>query len=353
MITYDLLISMRDHEAGTPEYTAIQKKIITQAITLNYDHGFIFYSESEFLYPYPKNKTIAAVDIINLFALLEQTRITQLAFNHMEFTSDSLSALAKGLKSNRTITHVNIMTALKTGYSGALHVDLTSIENLADALKTNNTICTLNLSCNHIATQSAIAFARALTTNHTLTYLDLSSNVITDAILTELILIFQSNKTLSYLDISGNGLDVIKCILPFITKIDSNLRLVFGEYNTQDADIDQLISFIENINDRFLPSLILTQFTPVSHQARVRFEQAMIQHIESIQYRAAIVQNALQPLLPNVITDLINRYDTNLLPSRTSLSPSSSSLSYGSKNTHAAPHQQKMEDSPKLKGPKK
>ena len=106
-----------------------------------------------------------------------------------------LLLLAEMLKTNRTLTSVNLS-----------YNELTDIfvRDLAEALITNHTLTVLNLSGNKITNIGAQALSKMLKTNETLIHLHLSRNKITDIGVQVLAEMLKINKTLTYLDLSVN-----------------------------------------------------------------------------------------------------------------------------------------------------
>ncbi|KAG0275391.1 hypothetical protein BGZ97_010305, partial [Linnemannia gamsii] len=81
-----------------------------------------------------------------------------------------------------------------------------AIGRLAEALKTNSTLITLNLEGNSIGDDGAKALSEALKTNSTLTTLDLGSNSIRDDGAKALAEALKTNSTLTTLKLQGNSI---------------------------------------------------------------------------------------------------------------------------------------------------
>jgi hypothetical protein len=93
----------------------------------------------------------------------------ELALAHNSIKEKEVGILAEALKTNSTLTTLNLYKS-SIGSDGA--------KALAEALKTNSTLTTLDLQRSSIGDDGAKALAEALKTNSTLTTLDLSWNSI-------------------------------------------------------------------------------------------------------------------------------------------------------------------------------
>ncbi|CAO3568867.1 unnamed protein product [Mortierella alpina] len=107
-----------------------------------------------------------------------------------------LGLLADMLKTNSTLATLNL-DSNTVGDDGA--------KVLAEALKTNSTLTTLNLPYNSIGDDGAKALAEALETNKTLTILNLESNAIAYDGINALAEMLKTNKTLNALDLHWNS----------------------------------------------------------------------------------------------------------------------------------------------------
>ena len=139
-------------------------------------------------------------------------------------------ALAEALKSNTTLTNLNISYNY-FGISGAIA--------LAEALKSNTTLTKLNISENKIGDSGAIAIATALKSNTTLTTLDISWNNIGDAGATALANMLKVNISLTNLNISYNqigdeGATAIAAALKYNTTL-TNLNINYNQIGDKGA----------------------------------------------------------------------------------------------------------------------
>ncbi|KAG0014464.1 hypothetical protein BGZ82_001746 [Podila clonocystis] len=108
-----------------------------------------------------------------------------------------IGKLAEALKTNSTLTTLDL-----EGNS----IGENRAQALAEALKTNSTLTTLNLSSNAIGENGAQALAEALKTNSTLTTLDLGFNAIGENGAQALAEALKTNATLTTLGLLGNSI---------------------------------------------------------------------------------------------------------------------------------------------------
>ena len=105
------------------------------------------------------------------------------------------SALARALRFNRTLTHLNLK------HSG---IDDSVASALGEALQTNSALMDLNLADNQISETGTAALGKALQSNYTLTHLNLEkNNGIGDAGAKALGKALQSNHTLIHLNLES------------------------------------------------------------------------------------------------------------------------------------------------------
>ncbi|KAF9551518.1 hypothetical protein EC957_008187 [Mortierella hygrophila] len=108
---------------------------------------------------------------------------------------------------------------------------------LAEVLKTNSTLTTLNLKYNSIGSDGAKAMAEVLKTNSTLTTLDLSNNSIGDDGAKAMAEALKTNSTLTTLDLFNNSIgdDGAKAMAEAL-KTNSTLTTLNLEYNSIGDD---------------------------------------------------------------------------------------------------------------------
>ncbi|KAG9069808.1 hypothetical protein KI688_009133 [Linnemannia hyalina] len=164
--------------------------------------------------------------------------------------------LAEALKTNSTLTTLDLggnsigfdgakalAEALKTNSTLAtLHLWNNSIGSdgakaLAEALKTNSTLTTLDLGNNSIGSDGAKALAEALKTNSTLTTLGLGNNSIGSDGAKALAEALKTNSTLTTLDLGGNsiGFDGAKALAEAL-KTNSTLATLHLWNNSIGSD---------------------------------------------------------------------------------------------------------------------
>jgi len=103
--------------------------------------------------------------------------------------------LAEALKTNITLTSIELYSS-RIGAEGA--------QALAEALKTNIALTSIDLECNQIGAEGAQALAAALKTNTTLTSIDLSYNQIGAEGAQALAETLKTNTTLTSITLYGN-----------------------------------------------------------------------------------------------------------------------------------------------------
>eukprot|EP00439_Symbiodinium_sp_Y106_P059479 s1829_g8.t1 len=104
-------------------------------------------------------------------------------------------ALADGLKSNRTVTHIDL------GYN---RIGVEGAKALADGLKSNRTVTHIDLKINEIRDDGAKALADALRSNRTVTHINLEINVIREEGFKALIDALKFNNTVTHIGICEN-----------------------------------------------------------------------------------------------------------------------------------------------------
>ncbi|KAF9569199.1 hypothetical protein EC968_002670 [Mortierella alpina] len=110
---------------------------------------------------------------------------------------DGAQALAEALKTNSALTSLNLYNSW-IGSDGATA--------LAEVLKTNSALTSLNLYSNAIGDDGAKALAEALTTNSALTYLNLRQNSIGSEGAKALAKALKTNSALTTLKLEGNSI---------------------------------------------------------------------------------------------------------------------------------------------------
>jgi hypothetical protein len=105
--------------------------------------------------------------------------------------------LADALKSNTSVTSINLNNNT-IGYVGA--------SALADALKVNTSVTVIGLSRNAIGGEGASALADALKVNTLVTRIDLKSNTIGDEGASALADALKVNTSVTYINLDGNAI---------------------------------------------------------------------------------------------------------------------------------------------------
>ena len=172
-------------------------------------------------------------------ALKTNSTLTTLEISENEIDATSIAVLADALKTNSTLTHLRVYrgNANPIGDAGAA--------KLADALKTNSTLTSLEISNHEIDVAGAAALADALKNNSTLTNLDVSCNGIGDTGAAAFAAALKRNSTLTALDVChqyiGNaGIAALADAL----KTNSTLaELIFSEENDCDEQYANAVLF--------------------------------------------------------------------------------------------------------------
>ncbi|CAF4558765.1 unnamed protein product, partial [Didymodactylos carnosus] len=110
---------------------------------------------------------------------------------------DARTAVANTLKINKTVISLNISNN---------NISNEGVTSIVDALKINKTVFSLYVSNNNISNEGATSIADALKINTTLKNLDISHNKISNEGATSIADALKTNKTLKWLDISHNNI---------------------------------------------------------------------------------------------------------------------------------------------------
>ncbi|KAL0246908.1 hypothetical protein GEMRC1_008114 [Eukaryota sp. GEM-RC1] len=153
---------------------------------------------------------------------------------------EDTKALAHALKSNDTVSSVNL-SRNSIGAEGA--------RALADALKNNDTVSSVNLSRNSIGAEGARALADALIVNTTVKSINLEYNSITDEGARALAEALKINSTLTNLNLEDNSIRAEGArALAEALKINSTLTNLNLEYNSIGAEGALALSTALKIN---------------------------------------------------------------------------------------------------------
>jgi hypothetical protein len=146
--------------------------------------------------------------------------------------TEDIQDLAEALKTNKTITTLDLSHNT---------IDDEGARALADALKTNTTISTLDLRDNDIGDQGARTLSDALKTNTTISTLDLSDNDIGDQGARALSDALKINTTISTLDLAANEIG------------DEGARALADlmKNNTQITKLDTSYAFITKADKKY------------------------------------------------------------------------------------------------------
>ncbi len=144
-------------------------------------------SESDLLFPLSKaleiNRTLTELSLVK---------------TNLKITEANGQALATMLKTNRSLQVLNLARNPEIGDQGAMH--------LAEGLKINCALETLNLSDCGITSEGVNNIAQALTVNKTLQNLDVEGNNITDDGVVRLAKVLKANVSLTNLNLADCGM---------------------------------------------------------------------------------------------------------------------------------------------------
>jgi len=257
-------------------------------IILNTHKGFINHEKTFNTIITGLNQKIP-LKILNLRSINSEKYISPIFYS---INSEKAKVLAEALKTNRTMTTLEIEDD-NIGDEGA--------KAFAEALKTNNILMTLNLAGNKIGVEGAKAFAEALKNNNKLMTLNLGNNTIGDegatalvnTKLTELYLYnnhislegaialaeaLEENKFLRTLNISGNnqmGFSLNVGIKAFAKALTKNTTLT--ELNLSDNEINdeggKALAEALKTNKTLTTLIILKNF--ISNEGAIAFAEAL------------------------------------------------------------------------------
>jgi len=132
---------------------------------------------------------------LDLSKELTKKRVACITLDNKKIGEADVTTLADALKINTSVTSIDL-NFNKIGGAGAMV--------LAEAIKVNTGITSIELQCNDIDDAGAIALAWALKVNMTMTSIDLSSNRIGDAGITALAEALKVNATVTRIDLCQN-----------------------------------------------------------------------------------------------------------------------------------------------------
>ena len=182
--------------------------------------------------------------LVNLFI-----KDTTLDYDRIDDTE--LLQIAELMKINKTVTTLNITNS---------SISDKGFKTLCDALKTNTTLTTLNLSNNKITDTQFIILIKGLQKNTTLEILNLSGNILNDNdVYLKLGEFLKQNKTLTTLNLSNNNITVEQFII-LIKGLQKNTTLEILNLSGNILN-DNVIKEIENLLEinRTLTNIIMDE----------------------------------------------------------------------------------------------
>ena len=154
--------------------------------------------------------------------LINTQSLTTLILHHIPFTIDSVTQLARGVASNRTLTDLDLSLNRLGAESGSV---------IIDAFCINSTVRSLNLGWNELGPVCAISIARVLAVNTSLISLQLMRNDFYDCGAELIADAFAFNCTLTDLNLSCNRI-ASPCLQSLMAMFQStSLRSLNLEHN--------------------------------------------------------------------------------------------------------------------------
>lgn len=142
--------------------------------------------------------SFSAKIIEDIFTVLKDSRVVKLDAMFLNIDAKIMNKLASALKTNQTLNSLDLRYNA-IGPKGA--------KELAEALKENQTLISLDLCSNTIYSEGVKELASVLLKNQTLTSLNLSNNKIGHEGTKELAEALKMNRTLTSLNLNGNAIN--------------------------------------------------------------------------------------------------------------------------------------------------
>jgi len=174
-------------------------------------------------------------------ALKTNATLTSLDLSRNNIGSEGFKAIAEALLSNTTLTTLTLNRNLLGEPADKM---LEAIKAISNALKINSTLSTLNLENNNMGDEDICLIAEALKSNRGLTSLKLNSNFFDDKASLVLAEALGSNSTLKDLDLSD-------CILE-----NEMMKILVKGLETNHGLHSLLLKNNRNINDESVPAMV-------------------------------------------------------------------------------------------------
>ena len=210
-----------------------------------------------------KSATMHMLQACSLGSLLQVTQMNLSGKNLPFGVFGDCTTLAEVIKSNSTITHLNLScnffglcdcTALAEAIkhnSTLRQLDLSQnrfgvgdCNILADAIKHNSTITHLNLSSNSFGLKECTALAEAIKHNSTITHLNLSCNFFGLGDCTALAEAIKHNSTIRQLNLSRTNLGFVDCAIVLADAIKHNSTITHLNLSCNDFGGGGLFSIL-------------------------------------------------------------------------------------------------------------
>lgn len=132
--------------------------------------------------------------------------LASLFLDSADVDDDELRILADALEHNTSLKSLSLSSNFLGGFAEKLQCSSSDVFAIEPVLKTNTTLCKLDISWNQLGKNSADAVARALPSNRALAWLSIAYNCIGDQGGMALGFALNWNSGLQYLDASHNGI---------------------------------------------------------------------------------------------------------------------------------------------------
>ncbi|MDD9140012.1 MAG: hypothetical protein NQ127_03785, partial [Candidatus Cardinium sp.] len=169
--------------------------------TLDFEHAYFLITvnnpilKAAAVKAFKENRTITTINLSKFNEYFSLVRHS---------TTLSWKTLAEVLKEDNTIRTINLDETINL--NGNTTIRDAGVAALAEALKVNNSITTINLAGNAIGDSGVAALAEALKVNNSITTINLASNAIGNAGVAALAEALKVNRTITSIELTGNAI---------------------------------------------------------------------------------------------------------------------------------------------------
>jgi len=173
-----------------------------------------------------------------LEAIKENSQMISLSWSAL--CDEDMKMIAEELKTNKTVHSLNL-SQNRLSNEGAIAI--------AELLEVNKTINKMSLSSNDISSDGAARLARALTINQTLIYLKIGKNPLCDSGIETICEALKTNKTLQAIWIDGTQISIIGVkLIAEMLRVSTTLQGLDMGYNNITDDGAQFIAEALKVN---------------------------------------------------------------------------------------------------------